>query len=325
MILKSEVGHSCFIFAYSKRIIVVTTVIQCIAMLITMFRLWFRLQMRRFWWEDTWALIALLFDIVGLISGWLYFPTCAASCLSKCDACKLAAPGRLLSVSWLVYSVSFTCVVWAVRISILVSIMRIVYMSTSLRHITYGIATLFSLLWGAVVALKLVVWRYPRAFLALAIGSELSSDILSDILLVVLSLRLLWHIKLRKQERRIILIIFSTSLTVSMVSCFHGVCELLHQTSLASVAKDFELAICLIVCNSLVVITFIYRLVNHSDETSTQSFTSRVLQPTTIYFTSIDFDHLSSHPLTHTSTHRRWDPPAFNPLAFTKEKASAGE
>ncbi|KAH7925356.1 hypothetical protein BV22DRAFT_444637 [Leucogyrophana mollusca] len=299
---------------------IVTTVLQGLAILFTAFRLWYRVRIRRFWWEDTWALMALLCDLVGLASGWVYFSSCASSSVLKCVLCPQATRGQALNVSSLVYSFSFTSVVWSVRMSIILSILRIVYPSSHIRRITYGVATLFAVLWGVLMALKAINWRSTFGStnthsVTATIACELASDILADVVLAALPLRLLWSVKLHRKQRRIILTIFSSSLIISMASSFHAACELQHLTSLVSVAKDFELAFCLIVCNLLVVVTFIYRTVKNDDESdsdgsskSNQSFSTR--EPTTVYFTTVDFDHLSSHAAASSPSSHRLGPPS---------------
>lgn len=43
-------------------------VVKCLAVILTLCRLGFRIKIQRFWWEDVWAVIALLCTVVSIIS-----------------------------------------------------------------------------------------------------------------------------------------------------------------------------------------------------------------------------------------------------------------
>ena len=51
--------------------VVPATVLQTLADGITIFRLYARLRGRLFWWDDWWALVALLLDIIYWVVFWL--------------------------------------------------------------------------------------------------------------------------------------------------------------------------------------------------------------------------------------------------------------
>ncbi|KAH7923544.1 hypothetical protein BV22DRAFT_574771 [Leucogyrophana mollusca] len=282
---------------------VVATVLEGLAMLLTVFRLSHRLRIRRFWWEDAWALLGLLCTLAVLASGWVHILT-------------LSTASHVSIVTFWIYTFSFTCVVWSVRMSVLLSITRMIYPNKPLRHLMHGVAALFILLFGGLIIQKAykcgssLTW-YTSTSLSCHLprpmaSYELASDIVSDTILVSLPLRLLWRIKLPRRERKMFLAVFSSSLVMSVVSMFHATTQLARINSLISTATDFEVALCLIVCNLLVVVAFIYRLVkqgkdddksdsnNEHSDSSDRDQSPRAL-PTTQYLTTVDLEHLTGH------------------------------
>lgn len=57
---------------YIKYVAVATSVLQGLSLLMTLFRLYFRLKIRRFWLEDAWAAVVFILGITNLISEWAY-------------------------------------------------------------------------------------------------------------------------------------------------------------------------------------------------------------------------------------------------------------
>ncbi|KAH7930234.1 hypothetical protein BV22DRAFT_83413 [Leucogyrophana mollusca] len=270
---------------------IVTTVLQGLAILLTLFRLWYRFSIRRFWWEDTWAAVALLCGIALLVSHWVQ---------------SVASPGIAIAAYW-VYTFAFASVIWAVRLSVLFSITRLIYPDKVSRFVACVITTLFVLLWGGVVSSKAywcgsnLSWYKRRACSmprSLDIY-ELSTDVVSDAILVVLPLRLLWSVKLpENSQRRIILSIFSSSVVVTFTSIFRAVCRLKHLNHLTVAVSDFQVAFSLIVCNLLVTVTYIYRIwrgdgeVGTTDVDETPFSHSRTTSEPARNLTTIDLDHL---------------------------------
>ncbi|KAG1836647.1 hypothetical protein DFJ58DRAFT_749734 [Suillus subalutaceus] len=234
---------------------VVSSAFLGLGLVLTIFRLAYRIWLRRFWLEDAWAGVAFLFGIATLTSCWTY----------------VEAAGEEEIISFWVYSFTFLSLVWAVRLSILFSIVRIVYETQHLRRLILGLAGLFLGLWAGVVAQK--AWGFGHntswyqttgkvhAFLTQPmVAFELMSDCLSDTILIVLPLRLLWSFKLPKRQKRMIFAIFSSSIVVTIISIFRGFCETAKYTSVLGPVTDFETALSLLICNLLVVVTFLYRI-----------------------------------------------------------------
>ncbi|KIJ64124.1 hypothetical protein HYDPIDRAFT_175806 [Hydnomerulius pinastri MD-312] len=236
---------------------VCTSVLQGLAFLFTIFRLWLRYKIHRLWWEDVWAAIALCSGASGLMGLWIFLKT----------------TGESYMVGVWIYAFAFTCTVWFVRMSLLCSILRIVYSSQRLRRMILAIAVLFALMWAGLIAQKLykcttdMSWQstpqrkdHQLCRLSSSMAAyELFTDITSDAILILTPIRLLWNVKLPRKQRRMILLIFSSNIVMTMLSIFHAVCMLAHITALTSTTTDFESGLSLFICNLLVIVTFSYR------------------------------------------------------------------
>ncbi|KAH7907458.1 hypothetical protein BJ138DRAFT_970777, partial [Hygrophoropsis aurantiaca] len=274
---------------------VLATVLQCFAILLTFFRLWHRFSIQRFWWEDVWAAIAVLCSIASLVSSfWVHSQLKASRDMS-------------IFADW-VYSIGFTCAVWAVRMSVLYSTIRLIPPAKTSRWIAISVTTLFVSLWGGIIVWKvyhctpnLEWYDSPSRTCFMSRSSifyEFATDVIADAILVALPLRMLWNIKLpQKQQRRMILCIFSSSMVVSFVSIFRAISRLSSNPSEVVPASNFEIAFCLIVCNLLVIVTYLYRRLRKNGEdnnidTSTDIGTDPASPTTALHLTTIDLEHL---------------------------------
>lgn len=263
-----------------------------LGLVLTVFRLAYRIWLGRFWVEDAWAGVAFLCGVAAFTSCWTY----------------TKAVGEEGIISFWVYSFTFPSVVWAVRQSILFSIVRIVYATQHLRRLMFCLAGLFLCLWAGLVAQK--AWHYGhntswyqttgKVHILMTqpmIMFELITDCLSDTILIILPLRLLWSLRLPKRQKRMILAIFSSSIIVTIISIFRGVCQISKYVTVLALTTDFETALSLLVCNLLVVVTLMYRIISSAgaddsislddDDYTTRTTTGGV-------FTTVDLDNAES-------------------------------
>ncbi|KAG0697466.1 hypothetical protein DFH29DRAFT_946322 [Suillus ampliporus] len=264
-----------------------TTVVQGMALGLTVFRVWFRLHIRRFWWEDAWAAAAGLCGVVNLISSWVH----------------LRSQGTTSVVAFWISTLTFTCVNWSARMSILFSITRVARPTPWLFRLSLGFAILFFLMWVAFIAQE--AWHcgsnrswyhiagprgpYCRMDHSMA-AHQLATSCVADTILVVFSLRLLWNVNLPTRQRRMILAIFSSSIITTLFSLFHITTQFLSLTGVETIAVNLETSSSLIVCNLLVIVTYVYRILNRTidypedDDYSTPTPVSPVSQ----WLTTID-------------------------------------
>jgi len=90
---------------------------------------------------------------------------------------------------------------------------------------------------------------------------QVSTDCISDAILVILPLKILWRVKLPRRQRRMILTVFASSAIVSIFSLVHGIPQTLPDTSIQfSLTLNLETTSALVVCNLLVLVTYMYRV-----------------------------------------------------------------
>ncbi|KIM66698.1 hypothetical protein SCLCIDRAFT_293921 [Scleroderma citrinum Foug A] len=234
-----------------------TTVLQSFGLLLGIFRFFFRLQIRRLWWEDAWALAALFFALAYLTGTWIY----------------TMQPSPISTIGFWLYVFLFNIVIWVVRLSILFSVLRIVYPSQRLRTMMCTIAVLFIVMFLSFIGAK--VWFYTRDLSwtqqpsmfdkpTLPLGRnlviyELATDFIADVVLIGLPIRLLWSVKLPRKQRRMILLIFASGFIVTIASLFRAICQIGNNYSLVGLSMDVEVGFSTIMCNLLVCVTCIYR------------------------------------------------------------------
>ncbi|KIN94871.1 hypothetical protein M404DRAFT_368776 [Pisolithus tinctorius Marx 270] len=230
-----------------------------IGLLLAVFRFWFRYRIQRLWWEDAWAFAAFLFAIIYSMGTWLYV---------HCEK-------PTSTVGFWISNFSFNPVIWLVRHSTLFSVARIIYPSLTLRRMVLGIGLVFFLLFISFMAGKLWYYCYDLSWMnnTLFFGNpllplstrlaifELTTDLVTDAILIALPIKLLWSVKLPTRQRRMILLIFASGIMVTLAAIFRATCQLLDLSLIVNLAVDVEVALSSIMCNLLVFVTFLYRYV----------------------------------------------------------------
>ncbi|KAH7890433.1 hypothetical protein F5I97DRAFT_29967 [Phlebopus sp. FC_14] len=265
------------------------SVLEGLSLLLTLFRLWFRLRIQRFWWEDAWAAVSFVCGASFIVGVWIY----------------IKADNEAALVAAWVCTAMFTSIVWAVRMSLIFSIIRIVVPTRRLRRLTYAISILFVLTWSSLMVVKALecgirrnAKAKPACSLPKSVASfELATDVAADTILIFVSLRLLWRVKLPTRQRRMILCIFSSCAVMTLFSLLHALCQLIPVKDGQAIFLDLEIISSTIVCNLLVVVTYAYRVIlaptNPGNEAFEDSETSTTdddfTTPTTQRLTTLDF------------------------------------
>jgi hypothetical protein len=135
-----------------------------------------------FWWEDAWAAIALLFEIICLFGVWSEAPACAWYSESKSgntSRAKLTSvnddPNVYSAMFWLL-PLAFTCVLWCVvelcmfctvphvtraaRMSTIYPVLRVTDPRDALRWIVYAVISCFAVMWTALIVQKVLACVY---------------------------------------------------------------------------------------------------------------------------------------------------------------------
>ncbi|KAE9408413.1 hypothetical protein BT96DRAFT_970719 [Gymnopus androsaceus JB14] len=240
-----------------------------IAQVSTVARIWIRYRKQRLWWDDGWAFLTMLLSILMDI---LMF-------LDGVDPLVPISPHMQIVHYWLIL-ISFTVAVWCARISLMFSKIRLIPLFFTLRRISEWAAVSFFLACLGILAPKIYIcasdrsWYHmpiPRCKVGLnpniAIG-ELITDVLADITLVVIPIRLLGHVNdLAKDKRRMLFIIFGASLLTSAISIIRVVFLMgsSYHYATSVILTEIEVGTALTVANLGVMIPFLYRLIGKHD------------------------------------------------------------
>ncbi|KAH7921421.1 hypothetical protein BV22DRAFT_1072345 [Leucogyrophana mollusca] len=274
----------------------VAAVVHGVAISSTVFRLSYRWYRLRFWWEDGWASVALLFDVVCVICTWIQVPVASKSAFLVNNA-----------ANWVV-AVSFTSVVWAARLSVLFSIVRVANPAPRIRWFAVCVAIAFGVMWLGIVGIKLYVCDRHRCLMRSELAiSQLTSgsisvirlkylsqvllviaDAISDTVLVALPFLLLRGVKVSRNARILISCALSASLLITAITILQSTLLCIHAPPLTTtIVAHVQAALSLMVCNLLVIATCVYRVYRKSGSADLDhSFSgSEAVELTTIVLT----------------------------------------
>ncbi|KAG0707947.1 hypothetical protein DFH29DRAFT_795843 [Suillus ampliporus] len=230
---------------------VVGLVSHSIAILCTIFRLVYRGWMRHLWWEDAWAAFALIADIVCLACIWL----------DRRITCEYLT-SHSETDPWIL-TVAFTSVLWAARMSIIFSIIRVANYSGSKIHkqIAYFIAASFACMWAALVAQKISICEFHSCYMGKSVAlSLLITDVIADISLVAAPLHLWKHVGLSRDRKILVMSAFGASLLITAITIPHSIFLFKAHNTTTLIFAHVKTALSLVICNLLVIVTFAYRV-----------------------------------------------------------------
>ncbi|KAJ8077155.1 hypothetical protein PM082_001583 [Marasmius tenuissimus] len=275
-----------------------TTFFTSLAILLTVARLTRRFRIRRLSWDDAWAALGMV-----LIAGYL-----GAYWEGDKQFTNQQPPdineykNRFRTWSQIMMGL-YTAIVWCSRISLALSIARILPPSR-LRKSTVCLA-IFCFLAGVSLTLikvflckaiyepqsnptTLAATNYcPRPTGTFLIAFQTTSDVLSSVLLVAIPIYFLRSTDLPTPERRLILMLFTSTVLALVVCILHAV--LILQNSRGMVfSTQLEASMSLIVCNLIVVVTAVYRLLPCQKSTYDTTSFPETTRPRSCYNTGED-------------------------------------
>ncbi|TFK62558.1 hypothetical protein BDN72DRAFT_848539 [Pluteus cervinus] len=246
-----------------------------IAMSATIFRLHHRYRLRRLWWDDYWAALALLFSFG-------YFTTVF---MRKEPGDPTLGQKKAVAIFWMT-TLFFPCEVWSARMSLAFSIIRLIpERAIFRRRCMYALATIFGMMWLALLLQKLWVcvgdssWTHNamvQCYLGNAIGIiTLCTDVISDTCLIVIPLFMLQEIRIPAGQRRLLLAVFCSSIFSSVAGVIYAVFVFradnlgTKRGLLISLTANIKAAVTLLVCNMLVIVTYFYRTFRRGEDLET--------------------------------------------------------
>jgi len=249
----------------------ICTVFHVVALSATAYRLWYRHRINRLWWDDFVIAFAFLVDILYFIIMWtrLHFNT-------------PAHPKHVRVVLYFLSVIPFFAIVWGARVSMALSLTRIIPPTSKLRYLSNGIATLFGLI-GIALIMQIIIscnrdkgWEHAAAVQCRVNGGNISAfsmDILGDVVLAVTPLIVLWHMNLAQKQKRLVIAVFAASIFTA------GASIVLHTFIISGTSfgpgagkvvvymSHVEATIALFVSNLLVIVAIIYKRRNKTGNT----------------------------------------------------------
>ncbi|KAG1754342.1 hypothetical protein EDB19DRAFT_647467 [Suillus lakei] len=239
------------------------TIVHTCTIVLTSWRLWYKIIQRRWWWEDLWAAAALAAIIISGVSVWIFSETPMDS-----------KPWHGSIIAYWLLMINFTIGLWSSRLSMICSIIRL-SPPTRIRTVACCTAATF----GAITIALLIhkCWFCARhhdweeiaplsCSLASAVGiTQVIADFLSDLTLVVLPAQILHQVKLPRNQRILILSVFSGSLVTTLLSIVHAVFFIQADPILKVLTAQLEMAFSVIVCDLLPIVTCLYKVLRSRD------------------------------------------------------------
>ncbi|KAF9447930.1 hypothetical protein P691DRAFT_730571 [Macrolepiota fuliginosa MF-IS2] len=212
-------------------------------------RLFYRQRTGRLWWDDFWAFVALLFD---------------------CGMVAVSYTNMTSSIRWATV-ITFSSTLWGARLCIAVTIVRLVPPGRG-RLVAKGVSILFGMIWAALIIqkcflcggynLNIATCGVPRTTGIL----ELCTDLVADAWLIFSPAYLLWDAKLAHRRQVLIYSVFASDILLSVLSIIHGAFILHRKGAWVGLVAHVEAATSLLLCNLLVLATWIYSRICLPDE-----------------------------------------------------------
>ncbi|KAG2352950.1 hypothetical protein BDR07DRAFT_783238 [Suillus spraguei] len=249
----------------STRLFVAGSVSHSIAIICTIFRLVYRGWTHRLWWEDAWAAVALISDVICLAYLWTPSP----------------------DLPPMVLALALTSVWWAARMSLIFCIIRIANHSGSKiqKWITYFIAVSFACMWTGVLIQKVNLCIFHACHIAEPVAlSQLITDVVADFSLVAAPLQFWKNVGLSSSRKISVLSSFGASILITAITIPHSVVLILFssKTDTILIIAHVKAAVSLIICNLFVIVIFAYRVLLTETCDLEQSFTSPEMFSTVI-------------------------------------------
>ncbi|KAF8060796.1 hypothetical protein FPV67DRAFT_1587240 [Lyophyllum atratum] len=234
------------------------TICHSLALVTTTFRLLHRRRRKQCSWDDFWAMVAVACDMVVFIFFWL---RAVNNDQTSAGHPPTKTVGRINNLTGLLAS---TSTLWSARISIACSVLRILPGGRTRSFVFYmtclfGLTAILMLFFKAWICGRDSSWNTdcPRGQ-SLNIA-KVATEIVADFALITIPLYLLWHTSLPKAPRYMIASVFATSILTTALSVIHAIYGMGPNRFLDGVTAHIEAAVTVMVCNLLVIVTYIYR------------------------------------------------------------------
>ncbi|KAF9450526.1 hypothetical protein P691DRAFT_773868 [Macrolepiota fuliginosa MF-IS2] len=235
-------------------------------------RLFYRRRTHRLWWDDFWAFVALLWDCAMII---------------VISLRKVQVDAKKSNFIRFATYVTAASTLWGARLCIAVTIVRLVPPGRG-SLTAKGVSVLFAVIWVVLIVQKFFICGYPSlnittCKLPKTTGIlELCTSLGADIWLICSPAYLLWDSKLSHRRQVLIFSVFASNILLTGASIAHGVSIIKQSNTWVGFTSQVELAVSLMTCNLLVLVTWIYSRIYPADDrdnSSTSDYTTRTTRP----------------------------------------------
>ncbi|PPR02311.1 hypothetical protein CVT24_011649 [Panaeolus cyanescens] len=233
----------------------------------TLIRLFHRFRIQRLWWDDLWAFMAIILSIIPFA---LY--------LNLKD--MLASNSfSLISFSILGALIFYTASLWSAKLSVAVTIVRLLRDGAKFRKVAKIATTLIGL--GAIALMLQKLFICGTKFDTLPFCRtpaytgylELTLDLLSDLWLIMSPLYMLYKMRLPRPHSRLLSAIFACGIFATASNLVHIYYVIKMDVILMVVTSHIQVNVNIITCNLLVLVTFCYRRLHEDQDTIERSET----------------------------------------------------
>ncbi|OJA16358.1 hypothetical protein AZE42_07819 [Rhizopogon vesiculosus] len=147
--------------------------------------------------------------------------------------------------------------------SVIFSIIRIAKHSVSKVHrqVTYLTAASFACMWVAILVQKIGACHFHSCRMGRGLAlSQLITDVVADVALVAVPLHLWKNVGLSRGRKILVLSAFSSSILITVITIPLSIILFTPHTLKTLVFAHVKAALSLVICNLLVIVTFIYRV-----------------------------------------------------------------
>ncbi|KAL0576932.1 hypothetical protein V5O48_005039 [Marasmius crinis-equi] len=242
---------------------VFVTFFHALAILFTILRLTRRTRIRLLSWDDAWAAITLVLLIAHLTTRWIEWRSVNDRRATMDEATYIKQVIRMVSIR----TVLFTATIWASRISLALSVARI--LPPGRLRTTAIVLSVACFLTGSIfLTAKVALLNNPRPdevaqFEAVKwlVVLQVAADVIASLLLLTLPLYTLWNTRsLPAPERRLLMVLSMGSFLTLGACCAQAAFVLRKDGKGWGYAGQLHVTIAVAVCNFLVVISTLFRL-----------------------------------------------------------------
>ncbi|KAF9650835.1 hypothetical protein BDM02DRAFT_3127366 [Thelephora ganbajun] len=231
--------------------------------LITVVRIALRVQKRMFWWDDFWATVSLA-----------CFTTFVPGVFIIADGPSF--PQHIRIAGYYMVGGFFYCTVWAARLSIIFTVVRIAPWASQ-KRVMLVIALVMFLQWVLLMVQMFWVcekgstsWKQaPFALCPLGLHVAITQAVtesFSDLLLIVAPLWILRNVRVTSAVRFRLISVFACSLATTIAALAHAILVIRLPGVWEAIVGSLEAGVALAVCNLSVIVPAAARLLGGDSE-----------------------------------------------------------